>query len=160
MICPLAWAALLFKWVPQKIHNGRSKNLYKALVTVSVKHSVPVNIRTRTSLEVTSHFAISASPPSLLDTSLSYDSFIISYVVTPAKAGVRAPGSRRDLGGDSPPPGDARVTKSRFPPRGRYERVRGRTKKSSELPKVHLSYVEATAAKFKVLSVLDIFETS
>jgi len=38
MICPLAWAALLFKWVPQKIHNGRSKNLYKALVTLSGKH--------------------------------------------------------------------------------------------------------------------------
>ena len=38
MICPLAWAALLFKWVPQKIHNGRSNNLYKALVTLSGKH--------------------------------------------------------------------------------------------------------------------------
>ena len=38
MICPLAWAALSFKWVPQKIHNGRSNNLYKALVTLSGKH--------------------------------------------------------------------------------------------------------------------------
>ena len=28
----------MFKWVPQKIHNGRSNNLYKALVALSDKH--------------------------------------------------------------------------------------------------------------------------
>ena len=28
--------------------------------------------------------------------------------VMPAQAGIRAPGSRRDQGGESPPPGDAR----------------------------------------------------
>ena len=28
--------------------------------------------------------------------------------VIPAEAGIRAPGSRRDLGGENPPPGDAR----------------------------------------------------
>ena len=28
--------------------------------------------------------------------------------VIPAKAGIRAPGSRRNLGGESPPPGDVR----------------------------------------------------
>jgi hypothetical protein len=30
------------------------------------------------------------------------------FIVIPVKAGIRAPGSRRDQGGESPPSGDAR----------------------------------------------------
>ena len=32
----------------------------------------------------------------------------IAHLIIPAKVGIRTPGSRRDLGGESPPPGDAR----------------------------------------------------